>query len=154
MLYDPNETTILVTDRNVNSLSQVRHVKRFLNLFFETSLVVSEHIESNKIISRILTSEIMDKDGNIDTEKIKQNIEKSETTIEKVSESVLEVDDDEFSDIEEEDDDLFDDSDEELIEEEVEEIEELIEEETKEPEKRVIDELLQTQNYQKVVQIT
>ena len=58
----------------------------------------------------------MDKDGNIDTEKIKQNIEKSETTIEKVAENVLEVDDDEFSDIEEEDDDLFDDSDEELIE--------------------------------------
>ena len=99
MLYDPNETNILVTIENVNSLSQVRHVKRFLNLFFETSLVVSKYIESNKIISRILTSEIMDKDGNIDTEKIKQNIEKSETTIEKVSESVLEVDDDEFSGI-------------------------------------------------------
>ena len=142
MLYDPNETNILVTIENVNSFSQVRHVKRFINLFFETSLVISKYVESNKIITRILTSEIMDKDGNIDTEKIKQNIEKSETTIEKVAENVLEVDDDEFSDIEDEDDDLFDDSDEELIEEEIEEIEELIEEEAEEPEKRVIDELL------------
>jgi len=144
MLYNPSETKMGVFIENVNSLQQVSNVNMFLKLFFELALIIRKYTTKNTIFNSILTSEIIDDDGNINDKKIKENQEKYEKQMSpKKTQNILDIENDEYSDIEDDDDDLFGDSDDEL---EVEEELEIEEEETdikqKETQKSVIDELL------------
>ena len=78
MLYNPSETKMGVFIENVNSLQQVSNVNMFLKLFFELALILRKYTTKNPIFNSILTSEIIDDDGNINDKKIKENQENYE----------------------------------------------------------------------------